>query len=217
MDRSQFLDQFNREARRERSPQHRAARIKRDNASAKQAVTETIRLKRTRQLRANRKNLSIAQGLRKCRELRGISRDEFAQAMGITRRALYNYEAGLRSVPGELIEKIAKNGDLELHEILGTKFENPPTERRKSDATLAIRIYLNLKYEISEASDSQVSHISADDTDMQRLAADAAVSWSNTAKVTEKSIANVTKRLAEQLADDYALTDLANSWHLESG
>lgn len=216
MDRSQFLDQFNREARRERSPQHRAARIKRDNARANQAVAERIRFKRTQQLRASRKNLCIAQGLRKCRELRGMSRDEFAQAMGITRRALYNYETGLRSVPGELIEKIAKNGDLELHDILGTKFENPPTERRKSDATLAIRIYKNLKFEFAEASNSEVSHISADDTDMQRVAADAAAAWSHTAKVTEKSIAKLTKRLAAQLADDYALTDLANSWHLEN-
>ena len=50
MDRSQFLDQFNREARRERSPQHRAARIKRDNARANQAVAERIRFKRTQQL-----------------------------------------------------------------------------------------------------------------------------------------------------------------------
>ncbi len=145
-----------------------------------------------------------------------MTRDEFAEAIGITRRALYNYETGQRSVPGDLIEKIARKGDLELHEIFGSSFENAPIEQRKSDAALAIQLYKSLKDRFSEAGDTVHSHIEADDTDIQRAAAAAAASWPVNVKITKKSVANVTKRVAEELVDYYVLADLANSWHLEN-
>jgi transcriptional regulator with XRE-family HTH domain len=211
MDRNQFLEQFNSEARRERSPQHRAALIKGANKRTKESIEQRERFARKRRLQASRRNLSFAQGLKTCRELRDMTRSEFADAMGITRRALYNYETGQRSVPGDLIEKIAKEGDLDLHEVFGTTFERAPVERRKSDAVLAIQIYVSLKQQFSTADDSVVSHITAEDADIQRKAGEAAATWPTNIKITEKSISNVTKRLAEQLADDYAVLAVADS------
>ncbi|MCV6597384.1 MAG: helix-turn-helix domain-containing protein [Mangrovicoccus sp.] len=216
MNRSQFLEQFNREAKRKRSPQHRAARIREDNRITKEGIERRERFLRKQKLQTSRRSLSIARGLKTCREFRGMTRNEFAEAMGITRRALYNYETGQRSIPSDLIERVAKEGDLEFHEIFGSSFENAPVEQRKSDAALAIQLYLSLKERFSKDSQTEHSHIAADDADIQRVAAEAAASWSVNAKVTEKSISNVTKRVAEDLADDYALTDLANSWHIEN-
>ncbi len=210
MDRNQFLEKFNSEARRERSPQHRAALIKGADKRTNESIEQRERLIRKRKLHASRKNLSFAQGLKTCRKLRDMTRSEFADAIGVTRRALYNYETGQRSVPGDLIEKIAKEGDLDLHEVFGTTFERAPVERRRSDAALAIRLYVSLKQHFSTADDSVVSHIMAEDADIQREAAEAAAKWPANIKITEKSISNVTRRLAEQLADDYALAGLAD-------
>jgi len=201
MDRSQFLEKFNSEARRERSPQHRAALIKGANKRTKESIEQRERLIRKRKLHASRKNLSFAQGLKTCRKLRDMTRSEFADAIGVTRRALYNYETGQRSVPGDLIEKIAKEGDLDLHEVFGTTFERAPVERCR---------YVSLKQHFSTAGDSVVSHIMAEDADIQREAAEAAATWPANIKITEKSISNVTRRLAEQLADDYALAGLSD-------
>jgi len=139
-----------------------------------------------------------------------MTRSEFADAMGVTRRALYNYETGQRSIPSDLIEEVAKEGDLEFHEIFGSSFENASFEQRRSDAALAIKLYLSLKDRFSEGSHTEHSHIAADDADILRIAAKAAASWSDKVKVTEKSIANVTKRVAEELADYYAMLDLAD-------
>lgn len=216
MNRSQFLEHFNTEARRERSPQRRASRIKGANKHTKECIERRERLTRKRKLQTSRRSLSFAKGIKTCREIRDMTRDEFAAEMGITRRALYNYETGQRSVPGDLIEKIAREGDLELHEIFGSRFENAPIKQRKSDAALAIQLYKSLKDRFSEAGDTVHSHIEADDTDIQRVAAEAAASWPINVKITEKSVANVTKRVADELADYYVLTDLSNSWHLQN-
>ena len=86
MDRSQFLGHFNLEARRESAvPSTARPESKRENAISDEALAQIARLKRKRKLQTSRRNLKIAQGLRTCRELRDMTRNEFAEAIGITR------------------------------------------------------------------------------------------------------------------------------------
>ena len=66
--------------------------------------------------RPNRVQISVSKGLAKCRKQMKQTQSEFANFLGISRRALVNYETGRRSVGSEVLEKILADGKIELHD-----------------------------------------------------------------------------------------------------
>ena len=72
--------------------------------------------------------------LKALREERGLSQQELADALGITRSTLGNYEVGLRSPNMEMLEEIADYFNVDMDFLYGkTKIKNKYQESLKSD------------------------------------------------------------------------------------
>lgn len=87
-----------------------------------------------------REKISVALGLAKCRKLRGQSQTDFANFLGISRRALVNYETGRRVASCNLLEQILADGQTDLHDVFNLKPEPIPIDTRLEIADLTARL-----------------------------------------------------------------------------
>lgn len=189
-----FHLQVNDQDRLEQDPRHWRARIKRDNKSALEKIKNQELLGRIKLLQKSRGEASLARGIKNYRERMELSRSEMAKGLGITRRALFNYEEGKRSFPGDLLEKILRRGDTELHEFFAVPSEPVDGERRRIEAQLAIALFRQCKEAFPQA----------EDADLQNLAADKAACWQENLKATPKNIGEVVARAINELKDRYS-------------
>jgi transcriptional regulator with XRE-family HTH domain len=154
--------------------------------------------KRTKELKRTRKPASLAKGIADYRKKRGLSRTDFADELGVTRRSLYNYETGATPVPGDIVEKIVTRGDVELSDIFGLRPEAPHRRCRLDDARLAISLFAAcLKAYRSAPVDKVVAHVVLK-----------VVEWPLSVRRTDHSIKRVAQRLTDDLADEEAAEEL---------
>jgi transcriptional regulator with XRE-family HTH domain len=154
--------------------------------------------KRTKELKRTRKPASLAKGIADYRKKRGLSRTDFADELGVTRRSLYNYETGVTPVPGDIVEKIVTRGDVELSDIFGLRPEVPHRRCRLDDARLAISLFAAcLKAYRSAPVDKVVAHVVLK-----------VVEWPLSVRRTDHSIKRVAQRLTDDLADEEAAEEL---------
>ncbi len=182
-----------------------STRRKRSNARKDAAATAKLanwrrHQCRLKQLKNSRTRASLAQGLIKYREKRGLSKSQLAQLLGVTRRALFNYESGKRSVPGDVLERLFKEGDAELNEYFAVPPEQPPTEKRRDAALLAIDL---LRYCHSIFPE-------ADAIDLREVAAEGAAKWQTNVKTTDKNLKKMAAELVDGLKDRYGEQWLRN-------
>ncbi|MGZ2258538.1 helix-turn-helix domain-containing protein [Roseobacter sp. A03A-229] len=168
---------------------------KRQTRALEDSVEQKQVSNRQRALVSSRRNLSIARGLRAYRKFLGLSQADFAVQFGITRRALYNYEKGLRSVSGDLLERIVARGDIELSDVFGLSPEPATVAVRLDDARTAIDLYRACSAEYPSASHEDIRAYVASET----------ANWPVTLKKTKKNLCNVAKRLMEELSEQHLL------------
>lgn len=87
-----------------------------------------------------REDISVALGLAKCRKLRRQSQSDFASYLGISRRALVNYESGRRAASCDLLERILADGQIDLHDVFNLKPEPVPIDSRLEIADLTAKL-----------------------------------------------------------------------------
>ncbi|MEO9825344.1 MAG: helix-turn-helix transcriptional regulator [Paracoccaceae bacterium] len=87
-----------------------------------------------------RKQASVARGLTNCRKIRGQTQADFADFLGISRRALINYESGARAAGCDVLELILADGQIELNEVFGLRPEPTPIENRIEIAELTLKL-----------------------------------------------------------------------------
>jgi|GEM_PF-4224609 len=182
------------EERRSNTTRSRKARIRKENEEISEWLTRRQRWQRTQKLRDQRAGASFAKALKNYRTSGNLTRTALAELLGITRRALFNYETGARSVPGEVLEAIVKRGDAELHQVFAVPYERPPQHQRRTDAKLAIDLFVACKGIFPEA----------DDRDLIEAAADGAASWQPNVKPTPQNLKNVAEREIDKVKDRYA-------------
>jgi transcriptional regulator with XRE-family HTH domain len=154
--------------------------------------------KRTKELKRTRKPASLAKGIADYRKKRGLSRTDFADELGVTRRSLYNYETGATPVPGDIVEKIVTRGDVELSDIFGLRPEAPHRRCRLDDARLAISLFAAcLKAYRSAPVDKVITHVLLKVAD-----------WPLSVRRTDHSIKRVAQRLTDDLADEEMAEEL---------
>lgn len=158
----------------------------------------TLAEKRAKELKRIRKPASLAKGIADYRKKRGLSRTDFADELGVTRRSLYNYETGVTPVPGDIVEKIVTRGDVELSDIFGLPPEAPHKRYRLDDARLAITLFAAcLKAYRSAPVDKVVAHVVLKVAD-----------WPLSVRRTDHSIKRVAQRLTDDLADEEMAEEL---------
>jgi transcriptional regulator with XRE-family HTH domain len=177
----------------ERDPRHQRARIKRDNKQISEQIQRRQFIERTKSLQESRVEASLARGIKNYREQKGLTRGEMAEIIGITRRALFNYEEGKRSVPGELLENLVKRGDADLHEYFAVPSEPANNDQRKAEAQLAIALFRKCKEEFPLAEEAH----------LQDLAIDRAVRWQQNLKATSRNIEKMAREAVDELKDYY--------------
>ncbi len=166
---------------------------KRNTNALKDSIAERIASKRRVLLKRLRSEASLSEGLKRYRQSLGLSRTNFAEEFGITRRALFNYENGLRAISGELLEKIVRRGDAELSDVFGLSVEPAPAHARLEDAKLAIDLFQACRSECP----------GADAEDIKALVAAETANWPMTQKRTAKAVRVVARRLSSELSDYY--------------
>ncbi len=152
--------------------------------------------KRTRELKTTREVPSIAEGLTNYRKKTGLPRTKFAKEFGVTRRALFNYEKGNRTVPGDLLERIVARGDVELSDILGLPPEPPTQTLRIADAKLAIDVFEAFRAKYPEVVDEDVKFFIAFEV----------ARWPMTFKRTPKAMERVATRIMHTIDEHYRQT-----------
>lgn len=156
---------------------------------------------RKRELKRVRRKPSLSKGLRYYRVSLGISRTQFAAEVGVTRRALYNYEAGTRPIPGDLLERIVARGDVELSDIFGLPPEPSTTSSRFDDARLAISLLAACIEEYpSVPFDTLVAYVVAQTG-----------TWPSSIRKTEASIKRVAQWITNEIAEDELQTEIHQS------
>lgn len=198
MVKKKFRLQQSEEERIEATTRRRRRRIREDNDEVSRSLALQRAKKRREMLLKQRAGASLANALKQYREDKNYTRTELAEMLGITRRALFNYETGARPVPGGILETLVKKGDAELHQLFAVPYETAPEVRRVRDAELAIDLFAECQKAFPEA-DLQV---------LRRVAAEGASTWPPNLKLTEKNINSVARRLIERVKDDYASQDL---------
>lgn len=193
-----FRLQQSEEERIEATTRRRRRRIRENNDEVSRFVAFQKAKKRTEKLLKQRAGASLASALKQYREGRNYTRTELAEMLGITRRALFNYETGARPVPGDILETLVKKGDSELHQFFAVPYEPAPEERRVRDAQLAIDLFVACQKAFPEA----------DLPDLRLVAAEGTSTWPSNLKLTDKNINSVARRLIERVKDDYASQDL---------
>ncbi len=190
-----FRFQQSEEERIEVTTRRRRRRIREDNNEVSRLIALQKAKKRKEMLLKQRSEASLANALKQYREDRNYTRTELAEMLGVTRRALFNYETGARPVPGEILETLVKKGDAELHQLFAIPYEPAPEERRVRDAQLAIDLFVECQKAFPEA----------DVPDLRWVAAEGASTWPQNLKPTEKNINAVAGRLIEKVRDYYDL------------
>jgi transcriptional regulator with XRE-family HTH domain len=153
---------------------------------------------RAKKLKRTRKPASLAKGITDYRKKRGLSRTDFADELGVTRRSLYNYETGATPVPGDIIEKIVTRGDVELSEIFGLPPEAPHKRCRLDDARLAISLFAAcLRAYRSTPVDKVVANV------VLKVG-----EWPLSVRRTDHSIKRVAERLMDDLAEEELVEEL---------
>lgn len=162
-----------------------------------------LKAERTSLLAAQRVKPSLASGLKHYRLSLGMSRIEFAEVFGISRRALYNYESGRRAVSGDLLEKIVKRGDVELTELFGLPSEPAQLDVQLSQARLSIDLFRACL----------AAYERADIQDVRSFVAIEVAKWPQSVPKTELNVRRVAERLMNELAEQHrqeAEFDLSN-------
>lgn len=162
-----------------------------------------LKAERTSLLAAQRVKPSLASGLKHYRLSLGMSRIEFAEVFGISRRALYNYESGRRAVGGDLLEKIVKRGDVELTELFGLPSEPAQLDAQLSQARLSIDLFRACL----------AAYERADIQDVRAFVAIEVAKWPQSVPKTELNIRRVAERVMNELAEQHrqeAEFDLSN-------
>ncbi|MDO6757617.1 helix-turn-helix domain-containing protein [Phaeobacter inhibens] len=186
------------EERRSNTTRGKKTRIRKANEEMSEWLDRRRRWQRAQKLMEQRSGASFAEALKSYRTNRKLTRTALADLLGVTRRALFNYETGARSVPGEIMEAIAKRGDAELHQLFAVPYEQPSEEQRRTDAKLAIDLFVACKEIFPEA----------DEKDLIEAATDGAASWQPNVKPTPKNLEKVAKREIDKIKDFYALKGL---------
>ncbi|WP_424978414.1 helix-turn-helix domain-containing protein [Leisingera sp. S232] len=137
MDRD-FKAQFRAQGIAERKRQTRKRNEQRRREAAEYA--EYLRRKDAKQRRANRKHICVSEGLIRCRKQRKLNQTDFANFLGISRRALVNYENGRRAVGGDVLEKILADGEIEMHDIFNLNPDPVPISTRLEIAELTAKL-----------------------------------------------------------------------------
>lgn len=189
-----FRLQHSKEERIEATTRRKRRRIREDNDQVSKFFALRRANKRAKMLAEQRSEASLANALKHYREHRNYTRTELADMLGITRRALFNYETGARAVPGEVLETLVKRGDAELHQLFAVPYEPAPEEQRVRDAQLAIDLFAECRNVLPEA----------DVSDLRRVAAEAAATWQTNLKPTRKNVRSVAIRLTDTIKDLYA-------------
>lgn len=196
--RNNFRLQQTEAERKRNTTRGRKTRIRKANEEMSEWIDQRESWQRAQKLMKLRSEASFAEALKHYRKDRGFTRTALAELLGITRRALFNYETGSRSVPGEIIEAIVKRGDAELHQLFAVPYEQPPEKVRRTDAKLAIHLFVACKKLFPEA----------DEIDLIESASDGAASWQPKVKPTPKNLEKVAEREVDKLKDIYALRGL---------
>lgn len=137
MDRD-FKNQFRAQgiAERKRLTRKRNGQPKRDAAD----YAEYLRREDAKRRQANRKHICVSEGLVRCRKQRKLNQTDFANFLGISRRALVNYENGRRVVGGDVLEKILADGQIEMHAVFNLNPEPVPINTRLEIAELTAKL-----------------------------------------------------------------------------
>ncbi|WP_171231942.1 helix-turn-helix transcriptional regulator [Ruegeria sp. HKCCA4812] len=90
--------------------------------------------------KANRNRICVSEGLTKCRKMRKQSQTEFAEFLGISRRALVNYENGTRPVGSDILEKLLSDERIDLHSVFDLAPEPVPIRDRLQIAELTVNL-----------------------------------------------------------------------------
>lgn len=123
-------------ADRKRQTRKRNKERRRDAAD----YAEYLRRKDAKQRQANRKHICVSEGLIRCRKQQKLNQTDFANFLGISRRALVNYESGRRVVGGDVLEKILADGQIELHELFNLNPDPVPISTRLEIAELTVKL-----------------------------------------------------------------------------
>lgn len=170
----------------------------RSHEEVRQLKIEKLR-REIKKLKSARAKASIADGLVAYRTKHRFSRTQLAEMLGITRRALFNYETGKRSIGGDILEAIVKRGDTQLHEIFSVPRDPLPEDEQRATIHLAFDLMSKCTKELP----------TTDLADFEWRVISAAINWPKSRRKTEAAV----QKEADRLIDDIERQDIEHySW-----
>lgn len=163
------------------------------NKRIEAGVLEGLRREDAKRRRPYRKQICVSKGLAKCRKQMKQSQSEFASFLGISRRALVNYETGRRPTSSAVLEKILADGKVELHDVFNIEPEPVPIKTRLDIAKLTVSL-IEACLEICPNAplDRVLSHVTSDAADWPKSRRQ---SRANVEKVAYEIIDSITEQL----------------------